>query len=229
MVRGAGAKIDCHVHSMYSPDGRGTLKELVRVAKQKRLTGICVTDHNSTRMAKQIAEQRFDDFIVIPGMEVSTRQGHCLALGVTKPVARDLLLLDTLKAIEEAGGVGVPSHPYRLVHGVGEAGLYNALEGLHAIETFNARDNRRVNNQRAREFAAKNRLGGTGGSDAHQIFEVGNAYAAFKEPIETVDDFLDDVLKGRCEGYGERTPRVQLLGQNAKNALLFAKRGFRGI
>ena len=201
------------------------------MAKKKGLTGFCVTDHNTVSMAKEIqaAQRDFADFLLIPGIEVSTRQGHCLALGVTGLIRRDRTLAETLEEIEAAGGVGVPSHPYRLVHGVGEAGLFNALKGLRAIETFNARDNRRGNNKRAYAFADKHRLGGTGGSDAHQIFEIGNAYAAFKEPVETVDDFVQDVRKGRSAGFGVRTPRYQLMKQNAKNAFLFARRGFRGI
>jgi predicted metal-dependent phosphoesterase TrpH len=182
-------------------------------------------------MAQEIQRSKgdFGDFLLVPGTEVSTRQGHCLALGVTTLIARDQTLEDTLRAIADAGGVGVPSHPYRLVHGVGEAGLYNALKELRAIETFNARDNRSGNNRRAAAFAEKNKLGATGGSDAHQIFEIGNAFAAFKEPLETVDDFIEDVRKGRSMAFGTRTPRSHLMMQNVRNAVLFAKRGFRGI
>lgn len=230
-ARAGVARIDCHVHSMHSPDGRGSLAELVAAAKAKGLTGLCVTDHNTIAMAKTILSSRgrFPGFLLVPGMEVSAREGHCLALGVAQPVARDQPLADTVKAIADLGGVGVPSHPYRLVHGVGEASLVAALGGLRAIETFNARDNRPGNNRRAMAFAEKNRLGGTGGSDAHQIFEVGNAYAEFKGPIETVDQFLHELRRGHSVGLGRRTPRRQLLMQNVKNTWLFARRGFRGI
>lgn len=229
MVRGAAAKIDCHIHSQYSPDGRGSLKELVAAARKKRLTGICVTDHNSLAMWKDIKASAPKDFLVIQGMEVSTRQGHCLALGVRGPVPRDLALLDTLEKIEDLGGLGVPSHPFRRVHGVGEAGILGALKRLRALETYNARDGAKSNNRRAQELAELNKLGGTGGSDAHQIFETGNAFTAFREPVEDVDDFLDQIQGKRTSGEGQPTPRGKLFQQNVKNAWLWARRGFRSI
>lgn len=229
VVRGAAAKIDCHIHSKYSPDGKGSLHELVAVAKEKRLTGICITDHNSLAMWKDIKAAKDTGILVVQGMEVSTRQGHCLALGVRAEIPRDLPLIETLERIEDAGGVGVPSHPFRRVHGVGEMGVLGALKGLAAIETYNARDGKKSSNKRALQLADLNKLGGTGGSDSHQVFEVGNAYAVFRQPVEDVDDLLDQVGKGKTFGDGTPTPKLRLYRQNVKNAWLWARRGFRSI
>ncbi|MBI2078068.1 MAG: PHP domain-containing protein [Euryarchaeota archaeon] len=219
-------RIDCHVHSRYSPDGRGTVEELAKVAMDKGLTGICITDHNSLRIAADAKEARFENFIVLSGMEVSTKQGHCLALGVREEVPRMLSLPETLEKITAAGGVGVPSHPFRRIHGVGELGVLQAKP--KAIEVFNARDGHGRSHKAAR-LAEENRFGGTGGSDAHQIFETGNAYAVFKEPVNDVDDFLDQLEEGTTWGKGEPTPKRQIFMQNFKNVWLWARRGFRSI
>ena len=219
-------RIDCHVHSRYSPDGRGTVKELASVAIEKGLTGICITDHNSLRVAVEAKEARFENFIVLSGMEVSTRQGHCLALGAREEIPRLLSLPEALERIVAAGGVGVPSHPFRRIHGVGEMGVLQARP--KAIEVYNARDGRGPS-RRAARLAEENKLGGTGGSDAHQIFETGNAYAVFKEPVNDVDDFLDQIEAGTTWGRGEPTPKGQIFSQNFKNIWLWARRGFRSI
>ena len=223
------ARIDCHIHSKYSPDGKGELHELVKVAKEKGLTGIVVSDHNVYRMPADMKAAKFPGFTLIPAMEISVREGHCLALGVREAVPARLPLVETLQKIREAGGIGVPSHPFRRVHGVGEVAIDAALKDLRALEVYNARDGPRKSNARSQATAKRLQLGGTGGSDAHQIFEVGNSYTVFQEPVEDVDDFIDQIDKRRTWGQGVPTPRSKLWLQNAKNAWLFARRGFRSI
>lgn len=223
------ARIDCHIHSKYSPDGRGELHELVKVARDKGLTGIVVSDHNVYRMPADMKAAKVDEFTLIPAMEVSVREGHCLALGIREAVPARLPLVETLEKIREAGGIGVPSHPFRRVHGVGGVAIEAALHHLRALEVYNARDGPRASNKKTQATALRLQLGGTGGSDAHQVFEVGNAYTVFQEPVRNIDDFLDQVEKRRTWGQGVPTPRSKLLLQNAKNAWLFARRGFRSI
>lgn len=223
------ARIDCHIHSKYSPDGRGELHELVKVAKEKGLTGIVVSDHNVYRMPTDMKAANFPGFTLIPAMEISVREGHCLALGVREAVPARLPLIETLQKIREAGGIGVPSHPFRRVHGVGQVAIDAALKDLRALEVYNARDGPQKSNVTSQATAKRLQLGGTGGSDAHQIFEVGNSFTVFKEPVDDVDDFLDQIEKRTTWGQGVPTPRSKLWMQNAKNAWLFARRGFRSI
>ncbi len=223
------ARIDCHIHSKYSPDGRGELHELVKVAKEKGLTGIVVSDHNTYRMPADMKAAKFDGFTLIPAEEVSVREGHCLALGIRELIPPRLPLIETLQKIRDAGGIGVPSHPFRRVHGVGAIALDAARKDLRALEVYNARDGPRKSNDRSQATAKRFQLGGTGGSDAHQIFEVGNAFTVFKERVDTVDEFLDQIDKRQTWGQGVPTPRSKLWMQNAKNAWLFARRGFRSI
>lgn len=223
------ARFDFHVHSQYSPDGRGTLEDLARAARARGLSGFAVTDHNNLRMAQDIAHFKDPGLLIVPGMEVSTAVGHCLALGVQRDVHKNLGLAETLDAIRDAGGVGVPSHPFRLVHGAKARNLDAAGKALVAIEMFNARDGNPLNHRRASDYAKAHGLGGTGGSDAHQVFEVGNAYTVFPERPGSVDDVVSLLRRRATWGEGRRTPRRSLLRQNVKNALLFARRGFRSI
>lgn len=223
------ARIDCHTHSKYSPDGKGSLHELVKVAQSKGLTGLCVSDHNSLRMAQDMKSADFPGFTLIPAMEVSVREGHCLALGVRSEVPARLPLIETLENIRAAGGIGVPSHPFRRVHGVGQIAIESATTKLRALEVYNARDGPKKSNPQAQLTARRLGLGGTGGSDAHNIFEVGNAFCVFPERVDSVDDFLDQLERRVTWGQGVPTPRVRIFLQNFKNGWLWMRRGFRSI
>lgn len=223
------ALFDFHTHSKYSPDGSGDLHDFAKVALAKGLQGFAVTDHNTLRIARDIRKFRHPQLLVVPGMEVSTAVGHCLAIGVQAEVPRGRSLVETLEAIRDVGGVGIPSHPFRLIHGAKARQLEGAQRSLTAIEVYNARDGNSRSNERAAAHATTHRLGGTGGSDAHQIFELGNAYTMFPDLPESVDDVVRMLRRKVTWGAGAATPRAQLMRQNLKNAWLFATRGFRSI
>lgn len=223
------ALFDFHVHSRHSPDGRGSVDELAAFARRKGLQGFAVTDHNNTRVWPEIRRTKAKDLLIVPGMEVTTDVGHCLAIGIQREVTHHRSLAETLDNIWDAGGVGVPSHPYRIFNGVKEKGLASA-KGPHfvAVEVYNARDgDMRFHNARSEHYAVWNRLGGTGGSDAHQIFEIGNAYTMFPKAPSGVDDVVAMIRKKTTWGSGHATPKRQLFFQQIKNIRLWMRRGFR--
>ena len=54
-------KIDLHMHSIYSDDGQYTVKELLDIAKQQKLTHMAIADHNSVKAIKE-AHTLLDDY-----------------------------------------------------------------------------------------------------------------------------------------------------------------------
>lgn len=224
------ALFDLHVHSQYSPDGRGTLSELAAVAKKNGLQGFAVTDHNVYASRRLLKEAAAEGILIVPGMEVSTRVGHCLAIGIRKAVTPGLSLAETLDEIKDAGGVGIPSHPYRLIHGVGEGELDQSVKKLTAIEVYNARDgNSNSLNPRSDAYATTHSLGGTGGSDTHQVFEIGNAYTMFPQFPNTVDDLVRQLQRRKTWGGGKPTPSSAILAQKVRTFGLWVRRGFKPL
>ncbi len=73
-------KADLHVHTTYSKDSLITPKDLIYYAKKRGLNAVAVTDHNQLEGAYKIAKET--DFLIIPGMEVSSADGHIVALNV---------------------------------------------------------------------------------------------------------------------------------------------------
>ena len=76
--------VDLHTHnSVGSGDSRVSPRELVVKAKQRGISAICVTDHDSHRAVQEIRKIGCDEgILVFKGIELSTRYGHLLILGV---------------------------------------------------------------------------------------------------------------------------------------------------
>ncbi|MEA9985893.1 PHP domain-containing protein [Subtercola sp. RTI3] len=88
------APIDLHTHSSAS-DGTETPYEVVVAAKRAGLAALALTDHDSTAgWASASQAARDSELTLIPGMELSTRQGHAsvhLLSYLFDPLNADLL------------------------------------------------------------------------------------------------------------------------------------------
>ncbi|WP_189135686.1 CehA/McbA family metallohydrolase [Wenjunlia tyrosinilytica] len=109
---------DCHLHTVYS-DGRRTVPELVAAARAAELDFIVSTEHNTTSSHGVLGDHAGPDLLILTGEEITTRNGHYLALG-TDPGewidwryrARDGQYSRHARLIHRAGGLVVPAHPY---------------------------------------------------------------------------------------------------------------------
>ncbi len=61
---------DLHIHSEYSYDSFNKIDNILKVAKERGLSGIAITDHNKFRGSLEAsAKAKQYDLLVIPGME----------------------------------------------------------------------------------------------------------------------------------------------------------------
>jgi hypothetical protein len=137
-------KLDLHIHTRFSacyidhirPElGRATPHgEVLRAAEEARLDAIAITDHNGGEVIDEMRElARGSRVTIIPGTEISTRGGHCLAIfDLDTPVdlIRDLMLAidlqepvwgdgyqrtewwmdDVFREIAARGGIAIGAH-----------------------------------------------------------------------------------------------------------------------
>jgi predicted metal-dependent phosphoesterase TrpH len=221
-------KLDIHIHSSHSNDGSVSPKEILRYAKKIGLQGIAVADHNdlsgSLKLAKDFSDAK--DFVVIPAMEVSSSEGHIIALGIGETVPRDLSPKETIEKVTDLGGLAVASHPYRFWSGLGPENVRSA--GFEAIEVINSRSLKKEN-RRSHALAKELGCGRTGGSDSHSLEHIGKAYTVFDNPTWDVEGILEEIRGGRTKGEGTyrnpgETPRY-VISCDSK----WLKRGMKNI
>ena len=108
-------KIDLHVHTCYSYDSLITPEELVFYAKKCGLDGVAIADHDRIDGALKIAKET--DFPIIPGIEVSSLNGHVVGLNLQEPIPKKLSVSETVDKIHEKGGLAVACHPVAFMKG----------------------------------------------------------------------------------------------------------------
>lgn len=76
---------DFHVHSRESGDASPTLEEVASFAESVGLDFVMLSEHNTTSQLELLAEvqARHPDLLFIPGIEVTTYDGHFMSLGGT--------------------------------------------------------------------------------------------------------------------------------------------------
>ena len=132
-------KADLHVHTPASADiaekwKTATPADVVRIAIEKGLDIIAVTDHNTAAWCDDVRQAaEGTSLTVLPGVEISTPQGHLLAIfdsTIAASYIEDLLIgldisrhqfgslhvatqkgiVDASASIEKAGGVAIAAH-----------------------------------------------------------------------------------------------------------------------
>lgn len=195
-------KADLHVHSNYSKDSMITPKDLIFYAKKRGLNAVAVTDHNQIEGSLNIAKT--SDFLVIPGMEVSSADGHIVALNLQQLIPRGLSAKETVDKIHEAGGLAIAVHPYAWFKGSLTSQVEQAR--FDAVETINASAFPFGRCKRmAVAMAQKLNLPQVGGTDAHYAPTIGCGYTVIEcEP--TIDAIAKAIVKGQCQALGQKVP-----------------------
>ena len=201
-------KIDLHVHTCYSHDAVTTLKQVVSFTKKRGLDGVAITDHNTVKGALKLKTR---DILVVPGIEVSTLNGHLLGLNVTVPIPAKLDIEETIRLIHEAGGIAVAPHPTTFY----KSPPSRRVSSYDAVEVMNASSIPfPVFTYLSKRFAAGLGLPQTGGSDSHYAPEIGAAYTIVEADPE-VDEIVCAIKKGTAYPVGHGIPLRIRLGRTA--------------
>ena len=203
--------IDIHTHSYpVSDDSSLSPDELVEEAKRIGLDGLCITDHDGFWDPGDVERlSSAHDFLVLPGCEVTTEEGHLLVYGLRKYIFGMHRAAFVRELVDKAGGVVVVAHPYRRAYRQPSADRPGAYyEMLHramdnsvfsladAVEVFNGRGTEQEN-VFSHEVAKRLGMKGTGASDAHRVEDLGTLATEFHSRIEGLDDLITELRAGR--------------------------------
>lgn len=221
-------KLDLHIHSQYSEDATGSPKDIIKILQKKGLQGMAITDHNTVEGGLKALKVKPKEFIVIPGVEISTKDGHMLALNVTENIKRHLSVEETVEKIIDAGGLPVAPHLFRNMSGIKKEKLRNIQTKISAIEVFNSCSLPQTNLKTAK-IAKEYGLGGTGGSDAHDPIYAGYAYTTVDTTDMNIGSILSEINKKKTWGEGITMPLEYRQDRMMKSIKQFFQRGFRRI
>jgi len=221
-------KLDLHIHSQYSEDGTGTHLEIAKILKKKGLNGMAVTDHNTVEGGLSALKVTTKDFVVIPGVEISTKDGHIIALNIKENIPRSLTVEETVEKIIDKGGIPIVPHLYRSLSGIKEKKLKKIIKKVPAIEVFNSCSVLQTN-LKTMKIAKKYNLGGTGGSDSHIPSFVGEAYTLVDTNNFNIDSIISSIEKKKTWGEGKTLDLNYRRDRMIKSVKQFFERGFKRI
>ena len=185
--------IDLHCHTLpLSSCSALAADELVALAAERGLDGVCLTEHDRAWPDDELANLRARSSIaVFRAVELTTDLGHILALGLParyfSAIAREVAA-----AARETGALLFLAHPAR-------DGLlrvtHETVDYFESVEAVNGSDTR-LQNMAASGLAKGFRLPGIGGSDAHTKDEVARAATRFEANVRTDAELLEALRSG---------------------------------
>lgn len=234
---------DFHVHSKESTDARPDLDEIARFARSRGLAFVELSDHNTVTQLDFVsaALARSPGFLFLPGIEVTTYQGHANAIGARRFVEHKLgqpgVTIDTAASgVLDQGAVLAVNHPLLDLGDlcIGCAWKHDLAPekiGAYEIGTGGQKEGARLFlDVTLRAWDALldrgSRAAPIGGSDDHQ---AGRATGAFASPIGSpttlvladglsASAIVEGVKRGRTvvKLQGPEDPMVELSGERGE-------------
>jgi predicted metal-dependent phosphoesterase TrpH len=131
-------RADFHTHAIGDGTFGANATDLVaahlEAAMEAGLDCIGVTDHDDVRpglIAVEYAAKHRLPILVIPGMEITTDDGHLVGLGLGTSLPRWKSMTETARAICEHRGISILPHPF--------FPQLRERDDVNAIERFNSR------------------------------------------------------------------------------------------
>jgi hypothetical protein len=189
---------------------------------------MALTDHNTIQGSLKALTVAPKDFIVLPSVEVSTIDGHLLALNVTTNIPKGLPVEEAVERVIDAGGVPIVPHLFRLLSGIKKSNLQKIHTKLSAIEVFNG-CSIPTTNLKVAKVAHAFHLGGTGGSDSHDPLYAGYSYTIIDTTDIRIDTILTEIQKKKTWGEGVTMPLSYRQDRMALSIRQYVQRGFKRI
>jgi hypothetical protein len=215
-------KYDLHVHTTYSTHGIFRFdsvikpKDAIRIAIQKGLDGIAITDHDTTKALKECRSYANNKLEIISGCEIASIQGHILAYGIVEWNEEKKDAFEVVEKIHELGGIAVAAHPFK--SGLIKKGLQDFTKKLNldGIEVLNYHLGKKENSM-ARKVAENMKIGMTAGTDAHILSDIGE--------VRTISDgdLIENIKNARTKVEGKEISWLKNFLTTTKRGILLTK------
>jgi predicted metal-dependent phosphoesterase TrpH len=185
--------VDFHNHTTFSHDSTTSPKVLVQaLLAHPYVKAAAVTDHDTIAGLKETIQLAalHPDILIIRGVEIATRQGDVLVLGVQELPPKPWDIEDIVDFARATDCVTIAAHPFR------QFGLADEVEdsGVDAIEVYNGGSSG-LANKKALDMARKMGLPGVSGSDSHQPSDLFSVCTQVQASLNE-EEILDAIRKG---------------------------------
>jgi predicted metal-dependent phosphoesterase TrpH len=191
-------KLDLHVHTVDSPDAHTRIDGLPEIIKARGLDGVAVTEHDS------FDPTSFSDVLIVPGVEISSKDGHVIALGIQQRIPAGLSADETITRIHDQHGIAIVAHPHDPVSKCVKIARLKVRPD--AVETMNADAlSFHISNWLARRDARRFKLPEVGGSDSHIPESIGDVYTVIDASSRDLNGVLEAIRAGKVHPEGHAT------------------------
>lgn len=188
--------IDMHLHERtFSLDSHLSLEQIVSIARERGLDGVCITDHDSMGLRDYAAQySRETGFPIFVGVEFFSLQGDITAWGIPDCPPERIDAQDFLDQVNAVGGFCVACHPFRNNNRGLEENL-RTVRGLHGIEVLNGSTSLEAN-RKALRYCRELGCVPIGASDAHVPGQVGKYATWLPRPVHTLEELIAQLHAG---------------------------------
>ncbi len=197
-------RVDLHVHTRrYSPCAESLDAEcLPEYMQHCGLHGLVITEHDHLWPEKEIRRlnRRLNGARIYRGVEVSSRHGHYLVIGLTRldGIAPGIGAQKLIRLAREGEAAVILAHPMlRYSQMQASLDLAAVSAGVDAVEVASTVTVGRQMEE-ARVFARRLGCAQVGGSDAHCLAQVGREVTLFPQLPDNERELADLIRQGRC-------------------------------
>jgi hypothetical protein len=215
-------RCELHAHSSLS-DGIDGVEVLLQEALRRRIDVISITDHDTLEgslKALEIVEKENLPLTILPGYELSTKEGHLLIFGKEE----ELEVLRKGIGIKEAAEVfkgkkclTVLAHPYQFYRN-GVPRPSRCISYVDAVEVFNARSVLPFFNRIASNLAKRYGKAFIAGSDSHSRESIGFGITLVDAEL-SVDSILYEIKSGNAKLNSKMLPIKTLIKESIKKRI----------
>lgn len=212
-------RFDIHVHTRCSSCSSLSIDQILLEAQSKNLDGVCITDHETMAAGHMLQEGvQSNGLVVIIGMEYTTPSGDFLLFGPFEELLPGLTARELLQTVNHANGVAIAAHPFREGRSTDENLVFEGHCSI--IEGMNGRDNGH-SKKMALQWEKHYGVRLVGGSDAHNIEELGKVATSFHQPIRDRFDLIVELKAGAFSLENKDEALVDLPSSSTLNILRF--------
>ncbi len=187
-------RVDFHIHTSFSRDSSIVPEELIEKALDENIQCLAICDHKTINGALLTMRLAFSKpILIIPGIEISTKAGDVLALGIKRKISDGLSFEKTISEIKKQNAFVIIPHPF------GKPTPFKSSLNhpeIHAIEGINGAT-LKILNKKVFKISHKLNKPLIANSDAHSIEEFGNVFFEIPDGAQNQNDVFKAIVENK--------------------------------